>query len=263
MKRNLFYNCYAAKHDPGVWRDNVEQLCKYVNTFNGRKVVVIKTGDELVDPEEVKQVFTIPGIEFRTWPNGPHHEFEGFMENLETFYSLDPNEITFYAHTKGSGKAHKKHLLEEHHIAIRQWRNRMYYECLGDFERIDAILSKYSAAGCFLRNNPRVETVHHWMFLGTFWWMNHRRFFSRQWQKNVRQERGWPEKCLSSVIPLDEAYSLYETREKYRLYHEVSLCYECQRGHKIFSRKRADEDEIGKNCHCGLPMIKKYREMTI
>jgi SAM-dependent methyltransferase len=230
MIRNLYYNCFAHKLTPKVWKDNIRTLCRYRDVFNGRKIVVIKVDVNTADPDEVKAEFDLPGVEFVVWPNDPVlHEKAGFLETLEKLKSDNPDEITFYAHTKGSGK-HQYPL--DHHVSVKQWRNRAYYECLRDPTRIDAALQHYAAAGCFRRDHHKIGEHQEfpWIFAGTFYWFNHKKLFERDWKKIVDQRDG-PEVYLSGMFDTSEIYTLYDAPVHF--YHDMYSVSECSRCGKI------------------------------
>jgi len=213
MLRNLLYNCCPIKGSEHVTRDNIEHLCKYGKIFNGRKIVLIKTGEIMEDPNDVRPLFgSLGDIEFVLWPNDPVlHEVAGFIETLEKLESKRSDEATFYAHTKGvshtksvSQKIKKTESPEVYRIAVRQWRRRMYSDCLRYPERIDEILKSYSACGSYListvqRVTPRAYA--NWIFAGTFFWIKHSVFFSHPKWKEIRQDNYGIEDFLGDLFP--------------------------------------------------------------
>lgn len=202
MIRNLLYNCCPLeKWSPQVWRDNVTRLRRYRSVFNGRRLVIIRTGEDMAPVEEVKSAFSMEA-EFIELPNDPVLcEVSGFIETLGHLHSLDPQEIIFYAHTKGIS-----HHGEDTRIytSIERWRNRMYYECLRAPEKIDSIMSEYAACGCHLDDNPAVG-LH---FPGTFFWVNSKRLFSTEWRR-IQEYRNGVEYYLGDKFPKEQFYSLY------------------------------------------------------
>ena len=259
MLRNLLYNCCPLKGAEEVLRDNIERLCLYdsfkPSIFNHRKIVIIKTGNELEDPDVVAPLFASLGdVEFVLWPNDQKlQETAGFIEALGMLESTRKDEITFYAHTKGVGKAiHLNipndvvNIQEKHLVAVRQWRNRMYHECLNNVKRIDKVLQKHPACGCFFRLNPRRKNV--WMFSGTFWWVNHQRLFSKNWKK-IEQIRGGVEYYLSGLFTFKEAYELYSSNSP-RLLFDVFRYYACPCGKDLATTQKTV------NCpKCGKPLV--------
>lgn len=221
MIRNLLYNC-CPLDDSEEWRLNVERLNYYASIFNGRKIVLLKTGLGMVPPEVVKAAFTFEA-EFRLVPNDPVlGEGAGFIDALRELQSLRSDEATFYAHTKGVSRWRDS--LKKGNI--RFWRNTMYRECLSDADRIDDVLSRYSCCGCLLNpdgHQPRVG-LHNgvqskWFFAGTFFWFRHDRLFSRSWEKLPNGYYG-VEGYLGLHIPLSESYDLGEYPIKnWDLYH--------------------------------------------
>jgi hypothetical protein len=178
MIRNLLYNCcpFAGNEE---WRLNVERLNRYADVFNGRRIVLLKTGEGLHQPEVAKQAFSFDA-EFIEVGNDPVlGEVAGFIDALYLLQSRDPNEATFYAHTKGITRAAEPDKL----ISVRLWRNQMYEKCLGDVAAVEAALSQHSTAGCFkihkgiFNESSSIDVPFH--YSGTFFWLNHERLFSK------------------------------------------------------------------------------------
>ena len=208
--RNLFYNCFASRGCAEAWRDNVRHLCRYGDIFNHRKVVVIKVDDSAEDVDVVQEEFRPLGdVEFIVWPNDPVlHEKAGFIETLEMLRSDRPDEITFYAHTKGTGQPDRH---PDHCTSIRQWRNRLYFESLSDPEKVDAVMEKYAACGRYLIRDHFINGLTmKWLFGGTFWWVNHQRLFSKPTWREIIDRRDGPEAYLSTLFELDEIFVLYD-----------------------------------------------------
>lgn len=183
MIRNLYYNCCPFAFSEWDWRDNIQKLCRYGNIFNGRRIVVIRTGEGMSSASSVIEEFHAKGfdnVEFRLRENDPVlQETANFIETLKSLQSLRPDEATFYAHSKGVRIA-DPHIVRIH--SIRQWRNRMYHECLSDAALIDKVLSEYDTAGCFFLPRPKKHTTRwkSWMWCGTFFWFNHAALFSQE-----------------------------------------------------------------------------------
>ncbi len=217
MKKNLLYNCCALLSND-EWRQNVERLNRHAHIFNGRKIVLVKEGPETVDFDTVKAAFRFKA-EFRRVPNDPAlGEVTGFVEAMRELYSLDPNEATFYAHTKGVSRTADPQRME----SIRIWRNTMYRECLDDPERIEEVLSKYACCGCFkyirpfpLELDPSNSST--WHFSGTFFWFRHDKLFSTTWDQ-VQPIRHGIEVYLGSKFTTDESFSLFENNVRRNLY---------------------------------------------
>lgn len=217
MKRNLLYNCCALLSNE-EWRLNVERLNRHAHIFNGRKIVLVKEGPGTVDFDTVKAAFRFEA-EFRRVPNDPVlGEVTGFVAALRELHSLDPNEATFYAHTKGVSRANDPKKLE----SIRLWRNTMYRECLGNPERIEATLAQYACCGCFKFEKPfpldlDPSNSSTWHFSGTFFWFRHDKLFSTTWDE-VQPIRHGIEVYLGSKFTSEESYCLFENDIKRNLY---------------------------------------------
>lgn len=236
MTRNLLYNCFAPKWS-SEWQPNIERLCRYADAFNGRKVVLIKTGGA---EEGVEGLFAPLGdVEFVHVPNDPElGEVVGFLDALDLLKSEDPNEVTFYAHTKG---VKYKQPLERYMVAIRSWRNRMYDECLKDPAKIEALLEEYACAGCFLRPSEAVQVEGAgWHYAGTFWWVNHARLFTLPGWRDIAQTFWGVEGYLGRHLPVESAHCLYGEDLKHDLYSTVGI-FKCRCGHESRQRMKMSQ----------------------
>ena len=178
------------------------------------------------NPEIVKPLFSaLDSPEFVLVPNDPIlHELAGFIEGLETLKSLHTNEITFYAHTKG---VRKRDCSDIEQLSVRQWRNRMYHECLSQPEKIDSILKVFSACGCFLR--PGRGGLH---FPGTFYWINHNSMFSKPNWNSIHNDRFGPEDWIPIHFTNKDLYNLRTISDTVQFYSTafgVYKCLECKR----------------------------------
>jgi hypothetical protein len=201
-------------HSP-EWLLNVEKLNTYAHVFTGRRIVILRTGEGIEDPEKVKAAFGFDA-EFILMPNSKGlQEVAGFLETLGSLKSLNPNEITFYAHTKGV-----KYDKNDPKIpSIRVWRDAMYEGCLSDIERIDEALRTYACCGCFKQYAADDCMWGTWTFAGTFWWVNHAELFSSpEWQVIAPSIYG-TEAYLGRVFPSEKAFCLVgEITEQKNLY---------------------------------------------
>lgn len=209
MKRNLiYYVCPIASNNE--WINNIDFLLKYIDGFNGKIIITIATGDEMRHPELVKQyIMSHPQISNREIKfievknNVSLGEVPAFELMLKEIYSLDPSEITFYAHTKG---------VSPHHVCnnkvlniIKVWRNLMYYFALNDFNKIDYILSDFDFCGIFWYKPTRA--VRAWHFTGTFFWFRNKVIFERADWHRVSQNRFGVESYLGEKFGKNRAYN--------------------------------------------------------
>jgi hypothetical protein len=242
MIRNLLYNCCPLSATREVWQDNVRRLCKYPEAFNGKRVVIVRTGEGMDDPETVEPAFDALGdVEFLRLPNHPTlHEVSGFIETLEEhFFSLDADEITFYAHTKGVGRVARFPATK---VSVMQWRNRMYHECLSDLGRIEEAMKTHAACGCFLHPEYVEEKLlwTRWMFSGTFFWFRHDRVFGNPNWKFMGPEpvkRHAVENYLGAHFDRTEVFCLYGEGYLGGLYTSGLVKYRCRKCQQEFYGK--------------------------
>lgn len=228
MRRNLLYNCCAFEWS-NEWRLNVEKLNAYAEVFSGRRIVIIRYGQNILPPADVKKAFGFDA-EFIEMQNDPvHREASGFVDALGLLESLDANEATFYAHTKGvsyrSGQFYGT-VDERNMKPIRGWRDSMYEVCLGDIERVDRVLRERACCGCFLR--PFGSS---WAFHGTFFWVRHDRLFSANWRSMPGPQDGGIELYPGSLFPVEDAGCLYD--DPGRLLYRADHTFRCTCGREF------------------------------
>ncbi|OGW76089.1 MAG: hypothetical protein A2Z72_01860 [Omnitrophica bacterium RBG_13_46_9] len=214
MKTNLIYHVTPMSEN-NVWVDNINCLLKYIHVFNNKKIINIAVGDDLLAAEEVKRYFIGFDAEFITTANDPKtRETASLIRLLEEVNSIDSDEITFFAHTKGTtrqGDALKTSVL---------WYEYMYRYNLSDIAKVKKVLTKYPCCGCFKRSGYRAYNFPRfskWHYSGTFFWFNNRALFSRNWRE-IENSRLGAEAYLSRFFSDREAYCLF-MKNTYDLYH--------------------------------------------
>jgi hypothetical protein len=201
MLRNLFYSVFATKHSD-EWRLNIEKLSQYIDVFNARKIVVIRSDESTHDPVEVEKAFSaFEGVEFIHRRNNPVlGEVEGFIEDFGKLYSLRDDEMTFYAHTKGVRVREEK----DQSNPIRVWRNAMYWSCLNDVRYVESAMSAYACAGAFRKSEGCSK--HRWHYAGNFWWVLHAPLFSAPSWREIQNDKFGVEAYLPDVFPRDRSF---------------------------------------------------------
>lgn len=211
----------------------------------------MKTGTECESPLTVMPLFAaLEPLEFIFLPNDSSlGEMVGFTECLNLLKSERHDEITFYAHTKGVRKENYDGIRKQ---SVKQWRNRMYHECLSQPEKIDTLMEQYAACGCFLRYSPIT------FFAGTFWWVNHARLFSDpDWTVTdpaIYNKMGgirWiPESYLGMKLKKEDMFNLYAVQiDFYRTAAGTFWCKKC--GDFTIMIKTIDERKRFRCPKCG------------
>jgi len=192
------------------WLLNVQKLNQYAGAFTGRKLVILRTGDRIVEAEQVKKAFSFD-VEFIELPNSPSlQEVSGFIEVLSKLENTNVGEKTFYAHTKGV-----RYGAGDRNIpAIRLWRDAMYEKCLSDIERVDDVLKTHACCGCFrqktcVTSSWDVTWSCPWIFSGSFWWVNNAALFSHpKWRDIVPNSIYATEAYLGRLFPVEQSFCL-------------------------------------------------------
>lgn len=211
-KLNLLYHVYPNAANE-VWLDNVRQLRQRMGIFNGRKVVAIATGPGLVDPDRVQEAFDAPEVEYLLVPNDRDvGQVASYPQLLASVQSKDPNEASFYAHTKGAANG------REDPLAIEQWRNAMYASLLDGNDQVRGSLRRFAAVGACKMLHPATAVFpsripwSHWHFAGTFFWFRHDRVFGDFRWPFIPHDYFGVEAWLGGFLAPDEACSLLQPR---------------------------------------------------
>lgn len=173
-RRNLIYHVWPVRGD--MWRWNVEQLRSRIDIFNGRRIIGIVHDERSEDPDEVRKAFAGHGCEFVVARNGPPGEGLTFPSMLAQVRSLDPNEVTFYAHAKG--------VKYEPSIPgpVRRWAETQYRTGLDHWPSVRSQLERFAMTGSF-KILGRFRVHHYagdWHYSGTFFWLRHAFVFARE-----------------------------------------------------------------------------------
>lgn len=181
MRRNLLFYLYPMRGT--IWTWHIDQLLRYRDAWNGKKVVILATSHETEKEESVRERLAPLGAEILVRPNRTYlSEAAYFVEGLSRMESLDPNEATFYAHAKGVTRRDPQ--LEW----IRKWCEAMWILLCAHPEAIDRKLARHAAVGCF-----RLAMNHSgspWHYSGTFFWLRHDAIFSRAWRDVIQEKHG-------------------------------------------------------------------------
>lgn len=240
MIRNLLYNCCPLTSNE-EWRLNIERLNHYADVFNGRRIVLLKTGEGLLTPAEAKQAFSFDAEFIEVRNNPVIGEVEGFIDALGLLESLNPDEATFYAHTKGTWRIAAE---PDKTTSVRLWRNKMYDKCLGDVAEVEAVLRQYACAGCFkidrgiFTESSALDVPFH--FSGTFFWLNHARLFSKPNWREVHATRHGVEAYPGQHFTAAESFCFTDTPNlKGGQLYSPWTKYSYMAEHAVFSSKSA------------------------
>jgi hypothetical protein len=207
---NLLYHvCPLRKND--VWRANVRQLKRRLHIFNGRKIVAVVEGEGLHGLDVVRREFADEGIEWLTRPNDPElRETATLADLLAAVESTDPEEASFYSHTKGNSTA-------DNALGAEYWRNAMYHHLLDGVHACRDLLASHPCVGthkmCWhaLRSPyPSGLSVGNWMLAGTFFWFRHDAVYTHPIWRDVPRDRYGAEAWLSTLFSADQAATVFQ-----------------------------------------------------
>lgn len=207
--RHLIYHvCPLEWNDD--WRDNVRQLLRRMDVFNGRRTIAIVQGWHMVDAETVKREFDGHDCEFLVLPNDPQmRERATFLPLLLSIQSTDPHEATFYGHTKGVSRRER---------GVNPWRNAMYHNLLDRWQDCMDELKQHSCVGCFKMDYSSEDDLPYstklrrglWLFAGTFFWFRNDAVFRRSDWRDIPMDRYGVEAYLGGLFASEEAKSIYQ-----------------------------------------------------
>lgn len=210
FKRHLIYHVTPI----GNWLWNIEQLSKRIHIFNGCKFIAVaqgllKNGEKLMPLSEVKKFLPEGCYSFPVENNIEIRETASLLPLLEQLHdgATQDNDITFYAHTKGTSRQSDPFNLKE---AIRLWTEIMYGQLLDNVEGVESYLAKAPCVGCFKRYGrfghfPSAST---WHYSGTFFWFRNRDLFARNWREVPRMRYG-AEGYLSTLFGPAESSCIF------------------------------------------------------
>lgn len=260
MQRHLFYNlCAFVRNDE--WKRNIDELAPHLDLFTGRRLVVVRTGPDIVPPEEVKAYF--PGrAEFVCFPNNPRlGETANFIDMLETFYPATEDEALFYAHTKGVRYVCEPHKM----VPVWRWRQTMLKECLKNIAKVEEVLKTKACCGTYYygsdmkkeRFRPLRPPRHMpWHYSGTFWWVNLKTLFSKPNWREIDQNYLAVENYLCKHISQDEAGRVGQPRG---ILYEILWAYTCHRCEKRFSYVTSNSSATKPPCPaCKQPSVPDF-----
>lgn len=170
IRKNLFYQiCPLTVNDQ--WRFNIDCLVPYLDVFNGRVVLSIKTGPLMAPLEDVLAYFKdVENLEYFTAENNPAlGEASTFFEGLERLRSDNPNEFTFYAHSKGISPKY----LPEDIPTINTWTAFSYSKNLEATPLLERYAQEYAFFGAFKRYEKSKIVPVSWHYSGSFYWFRH------------------------------------------------------------------------------------------
>lgn len=176
-RRNLIYHVWPVRG--GTWRWNLDELIRRIDLFNGRRVIGIVCDDRSEDADAVQACLQGHGCEFVVMRNDRRGESATFGEMLARVESLDPDELSFYAHAKGVKYE------PQFPRSVKRWAEVQYAVTLDDWLGAKEQLQRFAMTGIFRKHGrfANHENLGDWHYSGTFFWLRHASVFSRNWQE--------------------------------------------------------------------------------
>lgn len=200
--RHLLYHVYPVGP---AWRRNLDQLVRRIDLFNGRRVVAIAVGRKTEPAQAVRDHLKGHVHEFVEVRNDPRlREVKTFVPLFERVATAGPNEVTFYAHTKGAQYGH------DPGSVTHSWADLMYEVCLDYWPLVAEALRHRPLAGAIKKIGAGFGgSRSRWHYSGSFCWFRSADVFSKPgWRQIDRQFWGiesWP----SLHFGVNEAAALF------------------------------------------------------
>ena len=215
LRHLLYHVCPFTKRADGMegWRRNLRQLFKRWDTFNGRKIIAVVTGEYMESPKRVIEEFAGRDIQTIFTPNDPElREAATFKPLLEALHATAPldDDVFFYAHTKGNSTNGNRD-------GAIYWRNAAYKHLLDRADECMQALTRFPAVGTHKMvwgdrpcPYPNGLAIGEWMFAGTFFWLRCGSVFSHPAWRNVPIDRYGAEAYPSTLFDVKEAHSMFQ-----------------------------------------------------
>lgn len=170
-KLNLIYHLTPT----GNFRWNLEQICRRIEVFNGKRIFAIARGEGL-EPLSAFSELLPERATIVSYPNDPElRESATLLPLLEHVKSTDPTEATFYAHSKGVSYVNSP--------GVRRWTELMHEHNLDRIEDVKEALETHPCCGVFRRFGHLANMPCDWYYSGAFWWVRNDALFSKLWRK--------------------------------------------------------------------------------
>jgi hypothetical protein len=202
-QRHLLYFVYPRKWN-GRWQKNVRQLLRRIDLFDGRRVVAVVTDDKTDSVDEVRAAFAGHRCEFLRFANVVNlREVVAWLPLWERVAAFTgPRDYTFFAHAKGVTRSSTS--------TAHKWTTLMYEANLDYWPVVERLFETYPIVGSLKKNGHRFNRDRRsdWIYVGTFYWVRNRDFFTRDW-RSVEQEFWGTEYMPGVLYSSDEAGVVY------------------------------------------------------
>jgi len=192
-RRHLLYYVYPRRWN-GRWQNNVRQLLRRIDLFDGRRVIAIATDDKTDAAADVRAAFDGHRCEFIELTNVPAlREVIAWLPLWERVAAFTgPHDYTFFAHAKGVTRASAR--------TAHKWATLMYEACLDYWPVVEQLLQRHPIVGALKKNGHRFnrDRRSEWIYAGTFYWIRNCDFYTRDW-RSVEQQ-WWGTEYMPGVL---------------------------------------------------------------
>ena len=207
----LYDGCFDSK----IYKLHLQCLHHYAHIFD--EAIFVLTLDEVNNENLIKlakntilDIFFTKDIKFIVRENTTYREAATFFEEIVS--KLDKLDgITFFGHIKGAGNQFNPDVNMDE---VYTWVTAAYFLNLEYMWEVEWYLvsspsfSTYGALKCYWED---VENIHHWLYSGTFFWLNCQRVSGVTKKKNIPipplNNRYCAETFCGNILEFDNAES--------------------------------------------------------
>lgn len=203
MKKNLIYHFYAPDEDVyGYVNYNIKLLNKYLNVFDGQKLIKIAVDNIYKDYSQLISFF--PNCEVQIVKNNQQsQESEHFIDFIKEI--KERNSITFYGHNKSCDSA-----WDAIYSSVQKWILSLYYfnlneQFLPEIEK--NLLEDKVFSGIMRIETPCPPSVKSdWHYSGTFFWFNTDKLMSLTNWDELEKVRFAVEEYPGKMVTLEKSH---------------------------------------------------------
>ena len=211
--RNLLFHITPFSNND-VWRRNVSQLLRRIDTFNGKRIVGVAVDQPNIDRlETVKRSFGSHRVDNwitasdcdATWRETPT-----FYPMMRSVFSIEEHEASWYGHTKG--------VTHGNNDVITSWRNQMYRNNLDRWQEAMIALRTHSCVGAYRQYDHDLGVFGHidksllkckWHYSGSFFWFRNDVVFGNAAWDQVPMSGYAVEFYLPMLIAYEDSFCIY------------------------------------------------------
>lgn len=221
LVKNLVYHIMPLGGEAEwIWRRHCQWIREVRDQFNGRAIIGIATEsthgkriasalpgrprlNNWMTADDVQDELAGLDCEFIAAPNKLAGEGVTFLDAIKALKSIDPDEVTFYGHSKGVARYDHPRESPPH-----WWAVAMFDTVMRNPSAIIDALDSAGVAGSFRTAADPAHGDFPWHFSGTFWAFRHIDVFRRNWN-HLGRHYGCVEMWPKTLFSYDEVACVF------------------------------------------------------